>query len=255
MHSDTWISDLMHDLAPLLADYMMLWVLVDATAFNPKDPAEDEICWNISSNGVYWAKTTYDMQFKGSLVSSFPARVWNVWAPSCCMVFIWLMLQNRIWTIGRLLHREWMNEYFCSLCIWNLETAEHMFMECLVLGWSQGLVKWPSHKGLNRPLIWSWLGVHLPNSYWLGPSHHTYKKGTHLLIMGLTERLKRLWSDYPKVCQSRHNMLVVEAQVNWHRPHRRSSTVGAHGGQGGDATMPVSRRHGDFSDPLEWIIN
>jgi hypothetical protein len=117
MHSDTWIYDLMHDLAPLLADYMMLWVLVDAAAFNPKDSAKDEICWTISSNGVYSAKTAYDMQFDGSLESSFPARVWNVWTPSCCKVFIWLMLQNRIWTIGQLLHREWMNEYFCSLCI------------------------------------------------------------------------------------------------------------------------------------------
>jgi hypothetical protein len=43
--NDTWISDLMHDLsAPLLVDYMMLWVLVDAAAFNSQDQAEDEIC-------------------------------------------------------------------------------------------------------------------------------------------------------------------------------------------------------------------
>jgi hypothetical protein len=57
MHSNTWISDLMHDpSASLLVDYMLLWILVDASQFNPQDPAEDEIIWTRSANGNYTTK-------------------------------------------------------------------------------------------------------------------------------------------------------------------------------------------------------
>jgi hypothetical protein len=50
LHNDTWIPELlMHDLtAPLLADYMMLWILIEAEEFNPLDQAEDEILWTRS---------------------------------------------------------------------------------------------------------------------------------------------------------------------------------------------------------------
>jgi hypothetical protein len=108
----------MHDItAPLLIDYMILWILIEAVELNPIDQAEDENFGTRSLDGVYSAKAAYDMQFDRSLESSFPAKVWNVWAQSWCRVFIWLMLQNRIWTADRLFHREWINEYFCPLCI------------------------------------------------------------------------------------------------------------------------------------------
>jgi hypothetical protein len=55
---------------------------VDAAQFYPQDPAEDEIVWTRSANSNYSAKTVYEMQFDGSLESSFPAQVWNVWTPS-----------------------------------------------------------------------------------------------------------------------------------------------------------------------------
>jgi hypothetical protein len=103
--------------APLLIDYMILWILIEAVELNPIDQAEDENFGTRSLDGVYSAKAAYDMQFDRSLESSFPAKVWNVWAQSWCRVFIWLMLQNRIWTADRLFHREWINEYFCPLCI------------------------------------------------------------------------------------------------------------------------------------------
>ena len=56
--------------------------------------------------------------------------VWNVWAPSKCKFFMWIMLQNRVWTADRLLLREWPNCYFCQLCWRSLETTMHLFSEC-----------------------------------------------------------------------------------------------------------------------------
>jgi hypothetical protein len=57
-------------------------------------------------DGSYSAKSVCEMQFDGSLESSFPTKVWQVWAPSRCKFFIWLMLQNRVWTADRLQQRE-----------------------------------------------------------------------------------------------------------------------------------------------------
>jgi hypothetical protein len=55
--------------------YMLLWILVDVVDFNLQDPAEDEIVWTRSTYGNYLAKSLYEMQFDGSLESSFPTRV------------------------------------------------------------------------------------------------------------------------------------------------------------------------------------
>jgi hypothetical protein len=40
------------------------------------------------------------------------------------------MLQNRIWTAACLQLREWPNDYFCQLCLRNLETTAHLFQDC-----------------------------------------------------------------------------------------------------------------------------
>jgi hypothetical protein len=67
-----------------------------------------------------------------AIISSFPSSVWRVWAPSKCKFFIWLVLQNRVWTADRLQQRGWQNQYFCPFCIRSLETVSHLFLECPV---------------------------------------------------------------------------------------------------------------------------
>jgi hypothetical protein len=109
---------------------MLLWELVEAAAFNNEDSREDEIFWTRTSSGEYMAKSAYFMQFDGGVQSRFPVDVWNVWAPSRCKFFLWLMLQNRVWTADRLMQRKWPNQYFCPFCIRNLETIAHLFTEC-----------------------------------------------------------------------------------------------------------------------------
>jgi hypothetical protein len=123
MENQNWIRDIMHEItADLLTQYVLLWELVEAAGFNHHDQEADEIVWTRTSGGKYSAKSAYDMQFEGSIGSSLLTSVWKVWAPSRCKFFLWLMLQNRIWTADRLLMREWPNQYFCPLCRRNLET-------------------------------------------------------------------------------------------------------------------------------------
>jgi hypothetical protein len=48
----------------------MLWVLVEAEAFDPSELVEDEITWTRTWDGTYLAKSAYDMQFDRGLDSS-----------------------------------------------------------------------------------------------------------------------------------------------------------------------------------------
>jgi hypothetical protein len=129
--NDTWIGDVVHDITPaLFAEYITLWHLIQEIGFNPADREEDEIVWSRTANGQYSASFAYRMQFEGGTESLFPAGTWQIWAPARCKFFMWLMIQNRIWTADRLLRREWPNQYFCPLCYRNLETIGHLFMEC-----------------------------------------------------------------------------------------------------------------------------
>jgi hypothetical protein len=91
--------------------------------------------------------------------------IWQVWAPSRAKFFVWLIVQNRVWTVDRLLQRQWPNECFCLLCIRNLETATHLLRDCEFskLVWSQ-ISEWASLPGFH-PCRWredcrmvSWYG-------------------------------------------------------------------------------------------------
>jgi hypothetical protein len=120
-------NDVMHEITPtLLVEYVMLWILIDVVPFDPGDSSEGEIIWTGTVVGEYSARSAYEIQFDGSLVSSFPT-IWRIWAPSRCKFFSWLMLQNRICFADRLLLGEWLNDYFCPLCRRNLKTVIHLF--------------------------------------------------------------------------------------------------------------------------------
>jgi hypothetical protein len=84
-----WISDVVHDLSPvLMAQYIMLWISVDAVHFDRDDTAEDEIVWCMTSDGAYSARSAYALQFEGSKLSAFTSMVWRVWAPARCKFFV-----------------------------------------------------------------------------------------------------------------------------------------------------------------------
>jgi hypothetical protein len=99
---ETWIKDLMHDVTPdMLGEYIMLWMLIDEVAFDPTNQQSDEITWTRTANGEYSASSAYLMQFQGYAETNFRSLIWQVWAPSKVKFFVWLILQNRVWTVDR----------------------------------------------------------------------------------------------------------------------------------------------------------
>jgi hypothetical protein len=91
------------------------------------------------------------MQLDGNTASGFPSCIWGVWAPSMCKFFIWLMLQNQIWTSDRLHERGWPHDYLCAFCRRSLDTPCHMFQEFPVTRqvWTAiaGWASWPRFLG------------------------------------------------------------------------------------------------------------
>jgi hypothetical protein len=152
-----WIRDIAHNLNhELLREFFDLWTKIDAAGLRLDDEREDTnntITWTIESSGEYSAKSACKIQFAGHLASNYKDIIWKAWAPPKCKFFVWLLLQDRLWTAARLQVRGWKNNYFCALCERSLETAEHLFFECpfsrvvwqLVASWSSCVSMQPSN--------------------------------------------------------------------------------------------------------------
>ena len=125
------IQDIAHNLnAEILRDFVELWKLIHTLHLDQSCEQEDTIVWTLESSGEYSAKSAYEIQFCGQTFSNFPKLIWKAWATPRIKFFLWLLLQDRVWTATRLQLRGWENNYFCALCERNLETAVHLFTEC-----------------------------------------------------------------------------------------------------------------------------
>lgn len=131
LQEDKWTEDVNHNWTmELLAEYVTLFGLVTELDESRPRTQPDSITWTATASGEYSTSSAYRLQFEGGTTSNYQRSVWKVWAPPKAKFFLWLWLQNRVWTADRLQSREWPNEYFCSLCYRSLETAGHLFMEC-----------------------------------------------------------------------------------------------------------------------------
>lgn len=130
--NNRWIRDIDHNMTQqIIVEFLELWDKLENVVLIQSQ--EGRITWLHSSNGQYSAKSPYSLQFEGLTRCSTAELTWKTKVPPKCKFFIWVLLQDRVWTAARLQLREWPNEYFCQLCICNLETATHLFVDCLVV--------------------------------------------------------------------------------------------------------------------------
>ena len=94
------------------------------------------------------------------------------------------MLKDRIWIAARLQRRGWPNEYFCQLCIRNLETTQHLFCECHVSRkvW-EGIANWIQAPFLlpanwkDSPTMSEWF------TDLIAPADPTFRPGLQSMVM------------------------------------------------------------------------
>ncbi|XP_020197429.1 uncharacterized protein [Aegilops tauschii subsp. strangulata] len=86
---------------------------------------------------------------------SFRSIIWKIWAPGKHKKFLWLLHRNRLCCNDRLQRRGWPNEYFCSLCLHNLESSVHPFWDFPMAQrvWSMA-ASWSGCSALH-PSIWN----------------------------------------------------------------------------------------------------
>lgn len=183
MNNQQWLLDLNRGLQPeMLQALIRLATLLDEVTL--QHGVQDSIRWRFDASGVYTASTAYLMQFRGSVQSDTAPFIWEGWAPGKCRFFLWTASLNKILTADALQRRGWENNYFCPLCIRNLETPFHLLVEC---PWTQQV--WSKIAQLFQlPNLnpTSWNGT-VSISDWLhssiGAAPVTLRKGTFSLLL------------------------------------------------------------------------
>jgi hypothetical protein len=164
MANNGWISKIKMDVEfsiEHIRQYISLWtMLAEATV---RDDLEDEITWNLTESGTYSSSSAYKAQFFGAILAPVASSVWKFWAPPKIKFFMWLALQNRLWTNDRLEKRGWPNGRHCKLCNRAFETVNHLLVNCRFT-----IRLWGLHKdwlGLQQLNLLPWPATTL-HSWW-----------------------------------------------------------------------------------------
>lgn len=97
LQDNKWIDDIRHNLTlVLVTEFFKVFEILWESNTTLSQGVQDSIQWKWTPTGSYTAKSTYQMQFLGSIPSLSATAVWKCWAPSKCNFFAWLLLQNRI---------------------------------------------------------------------------------------------------------------------------------------------------------------
>jgi hypothetical protein len=129
-----------------MAEFVLLWGLLEHVQLCDEP---DQITWKWNAKGVYTTKSAYAIQFQGSYCTFNAKGIWKAWAEGKHCFFTWLLVQKKLLTADRLLARNWPCNPTCPLCDQELESAEHLTLQCvfarevwaLVSAWSQGVVQ------------------------------------------------------------------------------------------------------------------
>lgn len=123
-----WIRGLHRlDSLDMLQHFIFIWEKAQATVLHEE---EDSIKWKFDATGSYSAKSAYEMQFLGRISKPALGSVWSVRCEGKIRFFLWLLLQNRLWTVDRLAARGWPHDDQCCLCDQEMEMARHLVLEC-----------------------------------------------------------------------------------------------------------------------------
>jgi hypothetical protein len=131
-----------------IAEFISLWSLVEEVQFT-NEP--DTIGWKWTSNGSYTARSAYRIQFVGTYCTFNSNAIWKAKVEGKHRFFTWLLVQHKVLTADTLQIKGIQCDPLCALCAQELETADHLCLECVyakelwlaVQEWSENLVQVP----------------------------------------------------------------------------------------------------------------
>jgi len=156
LQGNSWVQDiniLAINTVQQLTQFVALWDRLQHVHLNLN--TSDHIEWTLNTNGDYSTKSAYMVQFHGTINTELDTLVWKSWAPAKCKFFVWLAVQDRLWTADRLARRGWPNQRLCPLCHSTDESIVHMLAHCqynqrvwfAVRTWDRGTVPRPFRLG------------------------------------------------------------------------------------------------------------
>jgi hypothetical protein len=130
LENDFWVSHL-NTQGSLSLEHIMqfykLWEMLQHLQLDMNTP--DTIAWKFGKDGSYSASSAYKMQFLVHTPSLMPSMVWKPWHPLKCNIFVWLVLQDRVWTVDWFHKSGWPN---CGQCV-RVSMRTLMGIKCLFI--------------------------------------------------------------------------------------------------------------------------
>lgn len=78
--------------------------------------AQDSISWKVPTNDHCSVGSAYALHILSNIQNNNVKKVWIVSAEGNVCFFLWLLLQDRVWTAERLRDRGWPHNTVCTLC-------------------------------------------------------------------------------------------------------------------------------------------
>lgn len=89
--------------ADQMAEFVLLWELLQQVQLSSQ---QDIIRWRWTATGEYTAKSAYEAQLQGTYSNMQGTQVWKAHAEGKIKFFVWLAIQKKVLTAGKLLARN-----------------------------------------------------------------------------------------------------------------------------------------------------
>ena len=114
----------------VLSEYLLLWRLLDTLPPFTFGEEQDTTTWNLTTNGVYTAKSAYFALMFGRIESPIFSELRDTKAIPKCKVHSWLLFHNKCLTADNLAKRGWPHNALCPFCKSSHETTVHLHIGC-----------------------------------------------------------------------------------------------------------------------------
>jgi hypothetical protein len=132
LNANLWVKDVGSNLTEgECLDCVRLWVAVHS--LHRDVTMEDHFSWPWSKSGEYTAQSTYQALVQENNRFRLWKPIWRSRATPKSKQFMWLAVQNRIWTSERRFrHGLDEHELPCAVCLQEKDTADHLLLQCVV---------------------------------------------------------------------------------------------------------------------------